>query len=234
MNQSKVTGLIFDCDGTILDSMPAWHSMEKELARRAEIPLTPALQDELNANTLEQTVSFFHEVGGLGVSFEELHKETLSLLARCYVSSRMKPGIAGFLREAAKRDIPMVVASSSPSSIIEIGLKSTGLLHFFKSIVSASDMHASKRNPEVIEEAFSRLGIETQNKGLSEEGVRKGVWGVEDSVYSLKIFSQQGFNTIGIYDSDIAGTFSQLTKTATVAVKSYDEINPELFFDRGF
>ena len=265
MNQTEVKGLIFDCDGTILNSMPAWHSMEKELARRAGIPLTPALQEELNANTLNQTVSFFHEVGGLGSSYEDLYKETLSILTRFYVSSTLKPGVASFLREAAKRDIPMVVASSSPSSIIEIGLKSTGLFQFFKAIVSASDMNTSKRNPEVIEKAYLLLGIEEEspseccekekscceNKGLyrGKEGLfsikheseikheikpvsnskRKGVWGVEDSVYSIKVFSNEGFNTIGIYDSDIAGSFSELKTNATLAIKSFDEINPAFF-----
>ena len=40
-------GVIFDCDGTLLDSMDVWREVEDELARRAGATLTDADKDEL-------------------------------------------------------------------------------------------------------------------------------------------------------------------------------------------
>ena len=65
---SERIGVIFDCDGTLLDSSGVWHEMEDEFSRRAGVRLTKADTDELNTLTVPESGAFFHERFGLGAS----------------------------------------------------------------------------------------------------------------------------------------------------------------------
>ncbi len=63
-----IDSVIFDCDGTLLDSMPAWHATAGRFAQKAGIALNPMQLVRLNANTLPETAAFFHRECGLGGS----------------------------------------------------------------------------------------------------------------------------------------------------------------------
>ena len=65
-----IDSVIFDCDGTLLDSMPAWHALQERFAQKAGIALNPMQLVRLNANTLPETAAFFHRECGLGSSVE--------------------------------------------------------------------------------------------------------------------------------------------------------------------
>ena len=64
--------MIFDCDGTLLDSMRVWREAETELARRANVTLSAADTDALTAMTIPECGAFFHERFGLGASGDEV------------------------------------------------------------------------------------------------------------------------------------------------------------------
>ena len=51
----RVKGVIFDCDGTLLDSMGIWQSLEIKIAQESGIALTEEERVVLNANTPVQT-----------------------------------------------------------------------------------------------------------------------------------------------------------------------------------
>ena len=61
-------GVIFDCDGTLLDSMGVWREMESEFAHRAGGELSPADKDLLTTMTTPEAGEFFHTKFGLGSS----------------------------------------------------------------------------------------------------------------------------------------------------------------------
>ena len=71
MNASRI-GVIFDCDGTLLDSMMVWREAESALARRAGVTLTANDTDALTAMTIPECGAFFHERFGLGASGDEV------------------------------------------------------------------------------------------------------------------------------------------------------------------
>lgn len=72
-----IDSVIFDCDGTLLDSMPAWHALQERFAQRAGIALNPMQLVRLNANTLPETAAFFHRECGLGGSDEEVLNDAI-------------------------------------------------------------------------------------------------------------------------------------------------------------
>ena len=71
MDASKI-GVVFDCDGTLLDSMGVWHGLQNELAERAGGTLTADDVAALAPMSIPECGAFFHEKFGLGKSDHEV------------------------------------------------------------------------------------------------------------------------------------------------------------------
>ncbi len=67
MDASEI-GVVFDCDGTLLDSMGVWHGLQNELAERAGGTLTADDVAALAPMSIPECGAFFHEKFGLGES----------------------------------------------------------------------------------------------------------------------------------------------------------------------
>ena len=71
MDASEI-GVVFDCDGTLLDSMGVWHGLQNELAERAGGTLTVDDVAALAPMSIPECGAFFHEKFGLGESDREV------------------------------------------------------------------------------------------------------------------------------------------------------------------
>ena len=88
-------GVIFDCDGTLIDSMMVWRETEAGLARRANVTLTAAEIDALTAMTIPECGAFFHERFGLGSSGDEVVAMMDELMLEFYRERALaRPGSA--------------------------------------------------------------------------------------------------------------------------------------------
>lgn len=210
--------VVFDCDGTLLDSMGAWHSLERDLAWMAGVELTPWQIDLLNANTLSQTVAYFHETYGIGRSFATLLEEARGMLLESYCTSvAPRAGACELVCDLKERGVRLAVASSSSRVFLRAGLERAGLFDLFDVVASAEDEGASKRDPRFAQSVAVRLGVAPQMS-----------WCVDDSAYALEAMARAGFRTAGVYDSDAAGTFAQLARVADVAVRELSELDAGL------
>ena len=206
--------VVFDCDGTLLRSMDVWHAMESGLARQAGIRLDPQQVEQLNANTLSQTVAFFHDRYGVGKSRDELFADAFALLLAGYrerVAARA--GASDLALALRSRGLLLAVASSSPRVFLEAGLGRAGMLDLFDLVVSAEDEGASKRDPRFFLRLADRLGASPD-----------AIWGIDDSVYAIRAMDEAGYSTVGIYDTDEAGTFEELRLAAHRAVREFAEL----------
>ncbi len=216
---NPVCAVVFDCDGTLLDSMSAWHALEADLAWMAGVELTPWQTDLLNANTLPQTVAYFHGTYGVGKSYDSLLGEARNFLLESYRTQvQPREGACDLVRDLHGRGVKLAVASSSPGAFLRAGLERAGVLDLFDVVCSAEDEGASKRDGAFVQSVLDRLGTKAED-----------AWCIDDSVYALKTMKGVGLSTVGVYDSDAAGTFADLQATADVAVRKLTEIDCDLF-----
>lgn len=217
-------GVVFDCDGTLLDSMGAWREAEKELARHAGFVLSKADSDELNTLTLPECCRFFHERLGVGDTSEEV-KDMLDAFMLDYYRTRVteRPGALAFVRGLAERGVAVSVASSSPQSYLRAGLARAGFAPYVRAIVSVDDVGKSKREPAVYDRARELMGTPLET-----------TWGVEDSLYALRTLRSAGYRTLAIYDCDVAGTYEDLSSTADIVIRGFDEMGPAELIERSW
>ena len=217
-----IKGVLLDCDGTLLDTMPLWHAMERMLAKRAGIEFTEKLFEMLNANTLTQTVAFFHEEYGVGLTSAVLFEECSAALRNAYRTRvRPKPGVLDFIESLNKAQVPVAIVSSSPYIFLEAGLEHTGIMPYITLVCSAEDEGRTKRDPEYLIECARRLDVDPENACL-----------IDDSAYALAAARAAGMRTLGVYDSEIAGTMHDLRQVSDIALHTLTELNIDCFLGR--
>lgn len=216
---------IFDCDGTLMDTMGLWIAMEDELAERAGHVLTEGEVAALRSYTLEESAAFFHDRLGLGASRREVADLIVERLAHYYATrARLRPGAFDFVRRLAEAGVPCAVASSSPHSMLDPGLACTGLAPYICAVVSTDDVGVSKREPAAYDRA----------RELAGGPARGETWVFEDAVYAVRTAVGAGYRCAGIWDRDDSGTLAELAAAADVAVRGWPDLDADRFLAGGY
>ncbi len=219
-----IAGAIFDCDGTLLDTMGLWHTMEAELARMVDHELTAEEVDLLCTFTLPETARYFHERYGLGENTAEVERLVNEMAVEFYrTKARPRPGALDFLQALKDAGVPCAIASSSPHSMLDPGVEATGLAPYISHVVSVDDVGVSKREPAAYDRARELLGTPLE-----------ATWVFEDAAYAVKTARNAGYPTVAIWDCDESGTFEELSRLADLAVRSYGEIDVEWLLAGGY
>ena len=156
-----IQAIIFDCDGTLADTMPlhwqAWSTIAKRhgihfpIERFYSLGGVPSW-DILKMLGEEQGLAYDHHAVAL-----EKEEEYLPMMLH------VKPieEVVRIARENQGR-IPMAVASGGQKPIITQVLRHLGIEHFFQAIVTSEDVVRQKPAPDIFLEAARRLGVEPQ------------------------------------------------------------------------
>lgn len=215
----NVKGVIFDCDGTLLDSMGIWQSLELKIAEHVGISLSEEERITLNANTPAQTARYFHEVYNVGSSPQEVLSSMDDVLETFYrYEVQPRRGAVELVEELKRRRIHMTVVSSSPGSLLKLGLERVGIYSHFDEVISSCDMGISKRGPLCVLRAQAKMHTEAEE-----------TWGFEDSTYAAEVLANQHFGAIGVYDTDLAGTTEELAQVCDAVLQELDELDVDRF-----
>ena len=220
LNEAPI-GVIFDCDGTLLDSMGVWREMESEFARRAGGELSPADKELLTTLTTPEAGRFFHEKFGLGASPQDVVRMVGEYMMEFYSTrAKARPGALAFVRALFERGVRLSVASSSPMPYLLAGLSHTDFLPLFDAVVSVDDVGKPKREPAVYDRARHLMGTDLSL-----------TWGVEDAFYAIGTLKRAGYHTLAIYDCDMSGTYEALAFAAERVVRDFRELDPDGFVE---
>jgi beta-phosphoglucomutase family hydrolase len=161
MKLKNVQGIVFDCDGTLADTMPLHWRAWQAITRRYKLEFpedrfyslggVPS-RDILKMLGEEQRVALDH----LAVAREK-EAEYLPLIAQVEPINT----VVGVARENHGK-IPMAVASGGTRHVIEEVLQHLGIRHLFAAVVTSEDVVNQKPAPDIFLEAARRIGVPPQ------------------------------------------------------------------------
>ncbi|MFD4553666.1 HAD family hydrolase [Streptomyces sp. NPDC058469] len=159
---SNLGGLsvIFDLDGTLVDSEPNYYEATRQTLAEHGVPdFTWAQHERFVGISTQETLVLLKERYGLTAPVEELLAETnRRYLALARAATRVYPEMRKFVELLAAEEVPMAVASGSSPEAIEAILTGTGLDVSLRTVVSADEVARGKPAPDVFLEAARRLG----------------------------------------------------------------------------
>ena len=182
-----VAGAIFDCDGTLVDSMGMWTHAYDWLCERHGVVGVP--MERVESLALRDACAFFHDELGIPTPADELYEELCAHVREAYESEvALMPGARDFLDELVAAGVPMIVASSTPVRELECALAAHDLRRYFVDVVSTEDVGGrDKEFPDVYLEACRRLGTP-----------REATWVFEDAPFGVRTARRAGFAVVGI------------------------------------
>lgn len=149
---------IFDCDGTLADTMPThYRAWCTALGAHAE-NFPEALFYELGGVPTARIVELLNERHGLSLPVEATvaSKEAVFLQLSPQIAA-IEPVVALAKQFAGKK--PMAVASGGHRRIVMNTLRALGIADLFQAIVTAEDYQRGKPAPDPFLEAALRLGV---------------------------------------------------------------------------
>lgn len=155
-----MTSVIFDLDGTLVDSEPNYYASGRRTLERHGV--TGFTWEEharfIGIGTLE-TLEILKDRYGIAARVEQLlaeQNETYLELARA--GTEVFPQMRKLVARLHAEGVPMAVASGSSREAIDAVLAGTGLDSLLTTAVSAEEVARGKPAPDVFLEAARRLG----------------------------------------------------------------------------
>lgn len=210
-----IKGIIFDLDGTLIDSMKVWFDVDRKLLRENGIT-TPSesVSEKVRTMSIEQSSRFFIEELGLKLTQEQIISRIEELVRIEYEQNiPLKPHVEEILGHLDEKGIPYGIATATYKSLAEAVLKRLGIFERFRFVLTDVDYPRGKRFPEIFLGAAERLGT------IPEETLV-----IEDSLHCIETAVRAGFRTAAVYDEVSAAESDEIKRLADVYADSLAEL----------
>jgi HAD superfamily hydrolase (TIGR01509 family) len=205
--------LIFDLDGTLLDSMSAWDTVALEYLNLKSInQFSPDLLDILRPMSVAETAEYLIAELGIKLPMQQIVDEINELIGEKYkYEIQPKEGVCEFLLH--NKDRKMCIATASEKHLVEDALIRLDLEKYFEFIITSTEVGCSKQEPEIFLKAAERLCMEVSDCIV-----------FEDALHAIKSAKLGGFYTVGVYDKSFENEQEEIKKYADQYVCNLNEV----------
>jgi beta-phosphoglucomutase family hydrolase len=155
-----IQAVIFDLDGTLIDSEPNYYLADRQLLARYGVDFTEEDKRRYIGGSNMDMMNDLVRRYSLAATPEALAAEKNQIyLALAEANTPIYAPMKRFLDLLVARGVPVAVASGSAPEVIARLLKAVGLAEVFEHVVSAEEVARGKPAPDVFLEAARRLGV---------------------------------------------------------------------------
>jgi beta-phosphoglucomutase family hydrolase len=154
-------GIIFDCDGTLADTMPLHWRAWQAIAARHRFHFPEDRFYSLGGVPSRDILRMLSAEQGLGLDHLAIAREKEAVYLPLIAQVEPINTVVGVAREHYGK-IPLAVASGGTRAVIEQVLEHLGIRHLFQAIVTSEDVVHQKPAPDIFLEAARRIGVAPQ------------------------------------------------------------------------
>lgn len=157
---AQFKGIIFDMDGTLVDSEVIWHVAESELFSARNIPYTDEIRQNIIGMRIDEMFIRLVDLLNLEETPEALEADLIArMLEKIPTMVKPKSGAQAIIEWAAAQNVPYCIASSSPLSIIKSTVNAQGWNELIPHLYTADDVPKGKPAPDVYLYAAEKLSV---------------------------------------------------------------------------
>lgn len=216
----KLTGAIFDLDGTLLDSMPYWASVGTRYLeeQHVTVPDIEQLALRIKTMTLPEAADYFRSDYGVQEPQDAIYARINHMIEDDYrLRAPLKAGTKEMLEQMKQRGVKMCVASATDHTLVEAALRRVGVLEYFSFILTCGDLQTSKNLPYIFDTCTERLGTDKRTTAV-----------FEDSLHCVITASGAGYPVVGVYDESAKTETEEIRSLSRCFLNNWEELD----FDR--
>lgn len=210
---TKISGAIFDLDGTLFDSNLAWDIVTPELLIKWGYKPKPTLAEDIFPLGTLDIAPFLKESYNMKESVDSILEYIADGLHHYYVTTApTKPGVVELLHFLHDRGVKMAVVTASVRRAVLAGLEGKGLLDMFDTVITCDDIGYTKHESPIFIAAAEKLGVPTES-----------IWVFDDAHYALSTSRSLGMITCGIADDANAHLRKELVAASDFFLEEFTE-----------
>jgi HAD superfamily hydrolase (TIGR01509 family) len=208
-----IKAVIFDVDGTLVDSMWIWKQVDIDFLKRRKTELPIDLQKDIEGLSYTSTAEYFKERFKLPETVEEI-KEEWRVMADDFYNNiiPLKAGVKELLQIIREHNLKIGIATSNSRELVETMIKKHEIGKYFDSIRTSCEVPRSKPFPDVYLQAAKDLDVMPENCLV-----------FEDTVAGATAAKAAGMKVVVIYDELSAESRSHLEQLSELYIMDFHE-----------
>lgn len=212
----NIDAVIFDLDGTIVDSFYIWEKIDIEFFNKRGMPVPTDYFEKINSMSFLETATFTKNEYNLKETIEEIMQEWYDKAVYEYANNiKLKAGVKDYINLLKQNNIKIALATASPRDFYEPVLKNNNIYHYFDAFVSGNEVSRSKEFPDIYLLAAKKINIEP-SRCLVFEDIFKGIKGAKSA----------GMTAYGIYEEHSSTDTENIIAYADGYIKTFKELLP--------
>ena len=208
-----IKGIIFDVDGTLLNSMHIWGELGKRYLSSVGIEARPGLGKILFPMSLDESSEYLKKEYNLPDSVEKILEDTIKILSDFYRNEAVpKEGAIDFIKRMQRRNIPMAIATSGDRRILDTALARLGITECFTGVLTCSELKTNKRVPAIYQHAAEIFGTAPEETAV-----------FEDVLHAIQAAKSAGFITYAIEDKSSIQDRDGIKETADFYLQDFTD-----------
>lgn len=221
---TNVKGVIFDLDGTLIDSMWMWSDIDTEYLGLFGLECPDDLQNDIEGMSFDETASYFKARFSLEDSIHDIQKKWNEMAWDKYANEvPLKEGVMEFLKYLKEHNIPCGIASSNSKELIELVVQKYKISGYFKTIRNSNEVAKGKPSPDVYLLAAKDMEVNPEDCLVFEDVLQGVIGGKNANMKVCNVFDEYSRKDkeelrsiadyhIRNYHEIAAGTFDNLTQ----------------------
>ena len=210
----NIKAVIFDMDGTLIDSMWIWKQIDIDFLEARGHTFPEDLTKEIEGMSFTETATYFKERFQLTETIDELKEVWTGMAIDLYRTQiGMKPGASRFLERMEALKLPMGIGTSNSKDLAVEVLEKNNVMTYFKSLRTSCEVEKGKPSPDVFLKVAEDLGVAPEDCLV-----------FEDTVAGAQAGKNAGMRVIGVMDEVSLAHKEELLEIVERYIESYDEI----------
>ena len=205
--------LIFDLDGTLIDSNGVWVEVDKIFLARRNAPYTKEYYDGVAHTILTNCAIFTKEYLHLDESCEEIIAEWMDLAEGQYHDIPLKPGVREYLDRCKETGHRMAIFTACVPEHCRAALERHQLSPYFEQIIYAQELGADKKSPAVFKKVAEMLDCTPKECVL-----------FDDSLSACKAAKAAGMTVVGVHDPFFSDSEPDLRELCDQYIMSFNDL----------
>lgn len=210
----NIKAVIFDLDGTLIDSMGVWKGIDIEYLGRFGIELPHSLQSEIEGMCFTETAEYIKAKFHLPDSVEKMKSDWNKMAFQKYTCEvPMKPGAKEFLMKLKENGIKMGIATSNSRELAEAVARRFDFQNYITCLLTGCDVKKGKPAPDVYLNVAKRLGV-----------APKECLVFEDIIPGIQAGRNAGMKVCAVEDQYSADSREEKRRLADYYIQDYFEL----------